>query len=289
MYIKSAFLYTLCLITLSSCRKDPIEVTSYQVSQKATFSNLAYGYDAKNILDVYLPQYPKSETKAVIIIHGGGWKAGDKSDVVFIASAFADSGIVAVAINHRYADAAKGIDCNALLFDIDRSIVYLKNNSWKFGCTFSEITLIGGSSGGHLALLYTQRNNNIKNVVSVAGPTDFNDKALLAVGGMYNLIYNLVGSNNPFLWGAESPITYTSSKTFIYQNTFNKELNIHLYHGKSDCMIPCQQSVRFYDRVKTFNPNNKLVLFDNCGHGLNNEAWNRVITETIKMVKYSKF
>src|SRR5436305_8308058 len=64
--------------------------------------DLAYA-DAKNprqTLDVYAPAEGKNHP-VVVWIHGGGWQAGDKSDVQKKPRAFTDKGFVFVSINYR--------------------------------------------------------------------------------------------------------------------------------------------------------------------------------------------
>ena len=73
------FLLSLVILgtILSSCKKDehPVE------DKSVTMVNVSYGGNAQQKMDVYLPGNRSSTaTKVVIMIHGGGWNNGDKSD-----------------------------------------------------------------------------------------------------------------------------------------------------------------------------------------------------------------
>jgi acetyl esterase/lipase len=77
--MKSLFLVSSLIFLLTSCQKEndtgPITLT------EQTQLNVAYGTDAAQKMDVYLPaSRTVSNTKVIIVIHGGGWNQGDKSD-----------------------------------------------------------------------------------------------------------------------------------------------------------------------------------------------------------------
>ena len=65
-----------------------------------TYADVAYGPDARNVMDVYLAKRDKP-TPCVVYIHGGGWLQGDKS-TLGSPKAFIEAGISVVAINYRY-------------------------------------------------------------------------------------------------------------------------------------------------------------------------------------------
>ncbi|MBK7289651.1 MAG: hypothetical protein IPI78_05040 [Chitinophagaceae bacterium] len=50
-------------------------------SHKKNMLNVAYGTDAQQKMDIYLPaNRTATNTKVLILIHGGGWTSGDKTD-----------------------------------------------------------------------------------------------------------------------------------------------------------------------------------------------------------------
>src|SRR5882724_10860968 len=55
----------------------------------------------RQMLDVYAPTQGKN-LPVVLWIHGGGWRAGDKSSVQKKPQAFVDKGYVFVAANYRF-------------------------------------------------------------------------------------------------------------------------------------------------------------------------------------------
>ena len=63
-------------------------------------SNLAYGDDARQTLDVYAPKRPERRP-VVIFFYGGTWSAGKKSDYAFVGAALAERGYVTVIPDYR--------------------------------------------------------------------------------------------------------------------------------------------------------------------------------------------
>jgi len=238
--------------------------------------NVAYGIDAKNTLDLYIPNKNFSHSKALIYLHGGGWSAGDKNEFATQAQVFLDSGIVCAAVNYRYANYKDGIIINDLLFDIENAINFLKVYGRDIGCSFDTITLMGGSAGGHLALMYSYKYGNIQNAVSLAGPTNLLDPLLYneSIVDMNALVHNLTGTDlNTEIWANASPYyNYTNTTTY-------------LYHGKLDDVVPYSQSVELFEKIKDLNPKNRLVLYDDSGHLFSTNSYAQTYDEVIKLIK----
>lgn len=67
------------ILFLYACRTENVETDTplKEVSQP----NVSYGTDPKQAMDIYLPAGRKaSETPFLVLIHGGGWTSGDRSD-----------------------------------------------------------------------------------------------------------------------------------------------------------------------------------------------------------------
>src|SRR6476661_9877067 len=71
----------LLLIFITSCQKEVDNVLVNNSLPAVTFADVAYGTDALQKMDVYLPAgRSTATTKVIILIHGGAWATGDKSD-----------------------------------------------------------------------------------------------------------------------------------------------------------------------------------------------------------------
>lgn len=142
--------------------------------------DVSYGTDPKQKLDLYIPKNKDSIRGIFVIIHGGGWKAGDKSNLrSFALSLMQKLPDYAFAnINYRLADANSFILPNQT-DDIDGAIDLLVK---RFNPN-SKFILLGNSAGAHLSMLYGynsffdfKHHNKIKAVINIVGPADLLDK-----------------------------------------------------------------------------------------------------------------
>lgn len=113
--------------------------------------DLSYGDGRfeRQVLDVYAPA--SGQGRAVVVwIHGGGWRAGDKSQLQRKPQAFVDEGHVFVAPNRRFIPGATMQDVAA---DVAKSIRWTHDHAKKYGGDPNLIFVMGHSSGAHVAAL----------------------------------------------------------------------------------------------------------------------------------------
>lgn len=76
--MKKTLVLFLIVALASSCKK---EKSADQNIAAQTQTNISYGTDASQKMDLYLPAGRSVDsTKLIILIHGGAWISGDKSD-----------------------------------------------------------------------------------------------------------------------------------------------------------------------------------------------------------------
>jgi len=146
-------------------------------------------------LDVYRPHYPlrhepRTDAKtrplspAVIVIHGGSWSGGDKSDFAAYDRWLAAGGRVVFDVEYRLADGRQRFP--AQLLDVKCAVAWVKSNAAQYDVDPGRIALLGRSAGGQLALLaaYTAddktplpgscpaQDTGVRAVISFYGPTD---------------------------------------------------------------------------------------------------------------------
>ena len=64
----------------NSCSKND-STTENPVVEATYLLDENYGNDSKQQYDIYLPQGRTIDTPVVILVHGGFWSGGDKSDM----------------------------------------------------------------------------------------------------------------------------------------------------------------------------------------------------------------
>jgi len=92
---------------------------------------------------------------AVIVVHGGGWRSGERSDFPSWNAWLADAGYVVFDIDYRLSPPPSWQDAPA---DVACAVGWVKENAARYGVDPERVTLLGRSAGGHLALLtaYTE-------------------------------------------------------------------------------------------------------------------------------------
>lgn len=100
-------------------------------------------------LDVFHPT--KSGTyPALLMVHGGGWRSGDKSLQVPMAMQIAAKGYVTVAVEYQLSLEAKYPQA---VYNIKSAIRWMRANAAKYGIDPNRIAISGCSAGGQLATL----------------------------------------------------------------------------------------------------------------------------------------
>lgn len=103
----------------------------------------------RQVLDVYSPTKAKN-LPVVFWIHGGGWQAGDKTDVQIKPQVFVDKGFVFVSTNYRL---LPGVDMATIVSDIAKSIHWVHDHIAEYGGDPKRVLVMGHSAGAQLAAL----------------------------------------------------------------------------------------------------------------------------------------
>ncbi len=103
----------------------------------------------RHVLDVYAPDGAKG-LPVVFWIHGGGWQAGDKSDVKSKPRMFNDKGFVFVSTNYRL---LPDVDMGTIVRDVARSLRWVHEHISEYGGDPNQIFVMGHSAGAQLAAL----------------------------------------------------------------------------------------------------------------------------------------
>ena len=126
-------------------------------------------FDPDLKLDVWRPEDPNGQ--AILYIHGGGWSLLDKSNSFHIRHML-ESGYTVV--SPQYSLVCHGYNGEDMLDDLVAARRYLSTRAEQWGVDDERVTVVGTSSGGHLALLlaYTHP-SNFTNVYNLYGPGAF--------------------------------------------------------------------------------------------------------------------
>ncbi|MFC4263527.1 prolyl oligopeptidase family serine peptidase [Ferruginibacter yonginensis] len=268
-YVRLAILCT--TLMLAACGKDESTGSIPQTNNNVVATsllNVAYGTDAAQKMDIYLPANRNTaSTKTIVLIHGGAWSSGDKADFnSFVDTLKRRLPTYAIAnINYRLAAAPATNTFPTQEQDVKAAFDFIASKSNEFIISNKTVAL-GASAGAHLALLQSYKynsNNNIKAVVDLFGPTDmtamYNDPASpLAPSSSIALLLNGTPASNATLYNSSSPINFVTSSTIP---------TIIFHGGSSDFLVKTSQSTALRDKLVQNNITVQYTIYPNEGHG----------------------
>jgi hypothetical protein len=135
-------------------------------SPAPTEANFAYGKDSpRQVLDFW-QAVSDDPTPVVLMIHGGGWRGGDKSTYADAVQQFLDEGVSVAAINYRFIDQAmeQGVEppVKACLYDAARALQTIRSKANEWNIDPKRIAATGGSAGACTSLWLAFHDDMVK-------------------------------------------------------------------------------------------------------------------------------
>lgn len=225
-------------------------------------SDISYGPDARQKMDIYLPANRNSNTKAMILVHGGGWTSGDKEDMNALKLLFQQNApnLAIININYRLAD-ENNPPYPMQIDDISSAVAFLKENKTRYSIS-EDIGFTGISAGGHLALLWSyafDTDSKTNMVCSIVGPTNLADPAY--VNNTSPELQELLD-----LYLKDTSIEFLEEVSPLHQATVAAPPTILFYGGK-DPLIPISQGMDLKDQLQLLDVTHEYILYPNAGHG----------------------
>ena len=172
-------------------------------------------------LDIFRPK-KRTKCPVLLLIHGGGWRSGDKSMEAPMAQHIAAHGYVVVPVEYRL---SLEDHYPAAVQDIIAAICWVKRHADTFNVDTTRIAIAGNSAGGQLAALVAMTSNvrkfesdsmstfvssKVNAAINIDGPVDFLSPASLNIPRKPNSadVFWLGGTfeEKPLVWKEASPI-----------------------------------------------------------------------------------
>lgn len=193
--------------------------------------------------DVFTPPGAPKSAPGVLLVHGGGWSSGDRSQLKGYGVLLGRLGYVCVASEYRLSGESKW---PAQIHDVKAALRWMKANSERLGVDPERISVEGNSAGAHLALMVAGTPNlaefegdggnpgvdtSVAACIAIYPPTDLSGAALSGV------IAELMGkdADQAAVAGA-SPLTHVSPAFPPTQ----------LIHGNADEVVSVDASLNMY-------------------------------------------
>ena len=226
--------------------------------------DVPYGDDPQQKYDLYLPAgRSSSKTKVVVLIHGGGWVSGDKSDmeefVDLIRAQLPDYAVVN--LNYVLADVTTPAFPNQFL-DVKAALEQIKQQAGDLQI-LPEFALIGTSAGAHISLMmdYVYDNDDlVKMVCSIVGPTDFTDP-FYSESPEYQILLNALVDESAYAAGTD----YAQATSPVFQVTSNSAPTI-MFYGNEDPLVPISNGTNLELALASNSVSHSFTIYEG-GHG----------------------
>jgi len=106
-------------------------------------------------LDIYQPTNDNAESRAVVVwVHGGGFTAGDKTEMETLCNYYASRGYVAIALNYRLVSVwdRQNLGATYAAADTQAAVRWLRTQASSLRLDTEKIALCGNSAGGFAVL-----------------------------------------------------------------------------------------------------------------------------------------
>jgi acetyl esterase/lipase len=226
----------------------------------------------KQTMDIVRPKGDsKTPRPTVLLVHGGGFRAGTKEGYVPLAVKLAERGYVAATANYRL---SPGNQFPAPVQDVKAAVRFLRANAAKYNIDADHIGALGGSAGGHLVLMLgltagveefegtgpnRDQSSRVQCVVDEYGPTDFTQSYSKSVDAAEVLPKFLGGDldHERLAHIRSSPLNWVTPNAA-------PTLSIH---GTLDPYVAYEQSLWLVERMIAAGVPAEIETITGAGHG----------------------
>jgi acetyl esterase/lipase len=225
-------------------------------------------YTTGQLADVYEPA-GEGPFPAIVYIHGGSWRSGNKKDFRRLATDLAAQGYVGLSINYNTHSHSWPTSYQQSL----AAVRFIQNHAAQYHVDPNKVIVLGTSAGGELAALVA---------LSKQGPAHPPIAAAVILNGVFNLSYNVYVINRYL--GAHCSKTPDDCKAAspLMQVT-SGEPPFFVGHGTSDHLVPYSQAQIFSDALH--NAGDTVTLYSAKGGGHSYWAKNRYYDDNLTAVE----
>jgi acetyl esterase/lipase len=240
-------------------------------SAAPVYEYVSYGPSPMEVANIYPSSTPQSPI--VILIHGGGWRnQGPLGRLEWPARGLQRQGFTVLEINYDQ-DSLLATAFPLEPTDLIAAVRWAKANAAGYNGNPSDVVLVGGSAGGHLAALVAERLDStspgaIRGVVTLSGPMNFITLMPTLEGDTY--------SNDAFVKSVHRALGF---QTGPYPRAYAEEWSpaLHLppssscpnwliFNSESE-FIPLSQAQEMSSKLGKAGCNAKLEVLPGSEHG----------------------
>jgi acetyl esterase/lipase len=215
-------------------------------------SAVAYGDDARQLLDVYRPR-AASARPIVVFFYGGSWMRGSRTNYRFAGAALAEAGYVAVVPDYRLYPSVK---FPAFVDDGAAAVAWAVRNASAIGGDAARVFIAGHSAGAHTAAMLALDRRYLERV----GVDAVTIRGFIGLSGPYVLtpdtpaLIDMFGA--PYTPNDYRPIEFVSARA----------PPALLIHGTNDTIVSAQHSERLAEALRAAGVPTELQLLAGKNH-----------------------
>jgi len=244
--------------------------TSTQTQAAAVRNDVEYGTanGKRLLLDAYVPEAGEDRRPAVVMVHGGGWRVGDKASWAEEAQRFAARGWVAFSVNYRLDEPSV---FPAEIDDVQAAVRWVRAHAKEYRVDPARIAALGESAGGHLTAM-----------LATLGSGALDDGARIRVGAAWSPpvdLSALAGSRGDRWAGPILGCTLATCPDQLAQASPVNHVDptdapLYLVNSTEE-LVPLSQAEAMAERLKASGIDHRLDVFPGSRHALDfrADAW----------------
>jgi acetyl esterase/lipase len=272
---------------ISQAQSPAIQVPRQPPASVKFEKDVVYGKGGDEELKLNLSR-PSNGNKAapcIVVIHGGAWRAGNKTAHDNLTWLFAERGYVSATIGYRFCPKHP---FPAQVEDAKCAVRYLRAHAEKYGIDPKRVGAMGFSAGAHLSLMlgvmgkedgfegdggWPDQSSQVNAVVSFFGPTDLAADDIPELSKP--LVKDFIGGTpqeKPEPTRQASPVTYVSKG----------DASILFFQGTKDPLVPYTQAYRMIESLTKEGVPARAEILVGAGHGWGGRDIQRTLTQTVE-------
>ncbi|MCA9604784.1 MAG: alpha/beta fold hydrolase [Myxococcales bacterium] len=209
----------------------------------------------------------------VLVIHGGGWSAGERTHVRDEIATLANAGWAGAALDYRLVEDGRNTS-PAQVADARCAVRHLRRHATELGIDPDRIAALGYSAGGQIALMLATASDvpgldqgcgdvstspRIAAAIAYFGPTDLRPEAEFsrAADRVVTRFLGTTRRRDPAAAALASPITHVDAG----------DAPVLLVHGTADRVVPYGQAVMMREALERAGVPVTLVTIEDGQHG----------------------
>ena len=268
------FRFRLVILALISAQQLAAAQSKLTIPEDVVFESAIEDSNPDNQhlqLDIARPKTGDGPFPAIICIHGGGFRAGNRNGYDGLILKLAQQGYVAMTVSYRL---APKYQFPAAVHDTKAAVRWARANATTYKIDPARIGTTGSSAGGHLAQFlgvtadvkefegdggHAKESSAVTCVVNVYGPSDFTKSYGKSVDAAEVLPLFLGGN-------LEKARKQHLKASPLYWVTPNAVPTLCI-HGTDDKYVAHEQAVWLIDKLKASGVEAELLTLEGAGHG----------------------